>query len=1131
MTKQYTLLLCAMLALLLPSFRAHATLADYGFQVTSGQYIDISGNATQVLQPADDDVTSAILNIGFTFYFDGQPYDQFTVSSNGLVGLGPSRVSPCWENQLTTGSGLCAFNGGYDYTGAVTPQLAADWDDMRIPALSDGDDINGIIRYATVGEEPNRVLVIDFWQIETSYRTYDPSTRSTWQVRLYEGSNRIEYYYDYLSPNYFHDGATIGMSVNPENFLSVTPNEDGTADITTVKPNDYYYLNEAPIPPGTMYVFSPCQMVFNGDVKAGGTEFMNNGDELLVGQQSNIGQAVDFYPFSIGLDGGCADGKYTIALGGQHPDDYKVDPNPGPLNPGEPIWPTITFTPSGAGVRRAEMTITDSKGRSITFILAAEGVSRIQWTGDLSQGGTPDVANGDVLMSNIHVRRLEVGNFTPLTVTNISENEQLPPAVVTFAIKGMSGGQYSVDPAETSLDAGESATPTITFAPTGVGPIRDSLFVNADGEIRAFELLAISDAAGAEFYVNGQLVDSTSNVFVNQYGCVGVGPITMPLQVKNIGNQDFTINRVEFYRTDSTYAQGVPRYQLQRDAMGNLIPSYDYIITEQPPVAPYSASQQSLPIVVPTGTTRTLYFTMISQLPGKRFARAFIYTNGETGTGSDPNGEAVEGLLSFDLFGRGLGSQLSDNPNGGLPKSVVFAPAGVGSTSDATLTLFNTGTCDLRVAMKSFKFVSGDINEFAVTSVPTATTNQIDETTGDLVLVPGASASVGVRFMPNQVGSRRATMRLETNDSTIQLPGLTERGSYYIDFYGGGANGLYGNSISFGPALIGGAAADQVHGVVTARNVTSAPIVINSITIEGTDAAEFSQDAAAAWPATPFVIPPTGSVNLGVLFAPAAGGSAGPRAATLKLVTSSGDMLVNSLDGVAGTRTVAATPGTLNFSVSSGKVTRKNVMIVNTGSMPLTLTAPILGGPGAADFSLGSLPRLTLAPGQSEFLEVTFMPTSTTPSTATLTIGSNAPAGAIQITLNGTPNKSHLAQDPSQSATTGASHGGAINRSDEVSSTLGVDGQSSSNGVALSQSVPNPGRDVVEISYRLVARGDVQLALYDASGRLVRTLVDGSRDAGDQSVRVDLSGLASGVYHYRLVANGQTLSRTLTVVK
>ena len=98
-------------------------------------------------------------------------------------------------------------------------------------------------------------------------------------------------------------------------------------------------------------------------------------------------------------------------------------------------------------------------------------------------------------------------------------------------------------------------------------------------------------------------------------------------------------------------------------------------------------------------------------------------------------------------------------------------------------------------------------------------------------------------------------------------------------------------------------------------------------------------------------------------------------------------------------------------------------------------------------------------------------------------------------------------------------------------SVSGVAGEVTAGGVALRQSVPNPSRDVAEISYTLPTRGEVTLALYDGNGRLVRVLEQGMREAGEQRVMVRVSDLSSGVYHYRLTAAGHTLAQTMTVVR
>jgi hypothetical protein len=87
----------------------------------------------------------------------------------------------------------------------------------------------------------------------------------------------------------------------------------------------------------------------------------------------------------------------------------------------------------------------------------------------------------------------------------------------------------------------------------------------------------------------------------------------------------------------------------------------------------------------------------------------------------------------------------------------------------------------------------------------------------------------------------------------------------------------------------------------------------------------------------------------------------------------------------------------------------------------------------------------------------------------------------------------------------------------------------------LTPSRPNPFRTALELRYALPSAGEVRLRVYDAAGRLVRSLVDGSRGAGAHSAFWDGRGadgqaVPGGVYLYRLEWNGQARSgRTLLV--
>ena len=57
------------------------------------------------------------------------------------------------------------------------------------------------------------------------------------------------------------------------------------------------------------------------------------------------------------------------------------------------------------------------------------------------------------------------------------------------------------------------------------------------------------------------------------------------------------------------------------------------------------------------------------------------------------------------------------------------------------------------------------------------------------------------------------------------------------------------------------------------------------------------------------------------------------------------------------------------------------------------------------------------------------------------------------------------------------------------------------------------------------------LRVYDMLGRAVATLVDGAMVAGTHTISFDGSGLASGVYLYRLESEGVQISHKMVLMK
>ena len=83
----------------------------------------------------------------------------------------------------------------------------------------------------------------------------------------------------------------------------------------------------------------------------------------------------------------------------------------------------------------------------------------------------------------------------------------------------------------------------------------------------------------------------------------------------------------------------------------------------------------------------------------------------------------------------------------------------------------------------------------------------------------------------------------------------------------------------------------------------------------------------------------------------------------------------------------------------------------------------------------------------------------------------------------------------------------------------------------LEQNYPNPFNPATEIRFSLPAAEHVTLTVFDVLGREVAVLVNTELASGSHNVTFDASGLASGIYLYRLETAGQQLTRKMMLVK
>ncbi len=183
---------------------------------------------------AGDVITT--ISLPFTFNYMGSPYTDIHVSTKGIAEFGTSLL--CWSNT-------------YLYTTSNPNNvLALWWDDLRL-VYSSGP--MGRIRYLTQGTAPNRVFIIE-WNKVSPYGDSTGTTWATFQLRLYETSNVIEFVYDTA---FFGGTYNYSASIGIKGEAILEPNYiDGLTGSSSVPGSST--LNVASFPAsGTVITFTP----------------------------------------------------------------------------------------------------------------------------------------------------------------------------------------------------------------------------------------------------------------------------------------------------------------------------------------------------------------------------------------------------------------------------------------------------------------------------------------------------------------------------------------------------------------------------------------------------------------------------------------------------------------------------------------------------------------------------------------------------------------------------------------------------------------------------------------------------------------------------------------------------------
>ena len=232
--RQTKLLVFGLLFLAVTQVNAQA--GAYSFTALSGTFTPLVGG-TSVAAIQVDDLMSAAITLPFTFTFNGVGYTAVKASSNGILTFNTGATSSYLTNDLDFASTL------------VRPLVAPLWDDL------DGSTIyGGAASYQTSGVTPNQVFTFEWKNWQWNYTT--TTGVISFQVKLYEGSNIIEFVYQQEAGAVVSGSASIGIAgqtTGVGNYLSL--NNSGAAP-TASSALETTTINTKPAT-GQIYRFSP----------------------------------------------------------------------------------------------------------------------------------------------------------------------------------------------------------------------------------------------------------------------------------------------------------------------------------------------------------------------------------------------------------------------------------------------------------------------------------------------------------------------------------------------------------------------------------------------------------------------------------------------------------------------------------------------------------------------------------------------------------------------------------------------------------------------------------------------------------------------------------------------------------
>ncbi len=182
--------------------------SGYPFLASSGTFTALSGGTAVDDIEVDDAVAAAAIPIGFSFSFEGTTYTDVYASSNGWLSFNAAAGTATTTQQRTNVSTAPAV---------MLPLIAPLWDDLAGAAVS-----SSAASYTVTGAPGSQVFTFEWLNWEWGFSA--STAVISFQVKLYEGTNKIEFVYRQEAGATVSPSASIGLMTSSSNYKML----DGT---------------------------------------------------------------------------------------------------------------------------------------------------------------------------------------------------------------------------------------------------------------------------------------------------------------------------------------------------------------------------------------------------------------------------------------------------------------------------------------------------------------------------------------------------------------------------------------------------------------------------------------------------------------------------------------------------------------------------------------------------------------------------------------------------------------------------------------------------------------------------------------------------------------------------------------